>query len=71
MSSVASSGAAGDHYEGTRARLDFTRPKKSAIRASPTVLRACAMTLIVATDDEDEYSFAASQTSSRADACAS
>lgn len=36
--------------------------KEEKDQGKPTVLRACAMTLIIATDDKDEESFAASQT---------
>ena len=36
--------------------------KDEAGQGKPTVLRACAMTLIVATDDEDEQGFSAAQT---------
>ena len=44
------------------ARVWTSLAEEERHQGGPTVLRACAMTLIVATDDEDEDSLAASQT---------
>ncbi|HXE05599.1 MAG TPA: glucose-6-phosphate dehydrogenase assembly protein OpcA [Bryobacteraceae bacterium] len=44
------------------ARVWTSLAEEERHQGGPTVLRACAMTLIVATDDEDEESLAASQT---------